>query len=171
MATVQLTSNLLNQKHTRAWVIADHLRTLHDGRYAQRVVCFTCGNAAKHLRTQGLDVLEVGPRGSLQTTAWWRQWEIERVWPDRFDATSGHLPLWLMQRIGTNMLSEVGLDPQQVYGVPSGSGETLCCLALADPGLQLVAQYDDSAPETTYNSPAPLNGLVERLAVGIERKG
>lgn len=163
MATL-LPSNLTNQKHHRAMAIAQHVRRLGH----ERVVCFTCGNAAKALRNVGLDVVEVGPEGPLRTKRWWTPGEIAQAWPDRFDATSGHLPVWMMTDIGLRVLSMYPrLSTEEVYEIPTGSGETLCCLALANPRLRLVGVYDERLPETTYHSEAPLNTLTRALGRAV----
>ena len=154
--------NLLRfpHKQIRAAVIADHLRRA--GRAAAGVVCFSCGNASAALRAAGLDVLDVGPRGALQPRHWWTEAEIAKAFPTMFDATSGHLSTALMLRIGQAYRAHLGELPPAVY-VPSGSGETAVCLALAYPERRIHAVYDDSDPATTWNDAAPLNTLVERL--------
>lgn len=133
-----------------------------------RVVCFTCGNAAEALREAGLDVVEVGPRGMLRPSVWWEASDIARAWPGHFDATSGHLPGYLMRDLAVCFTTHLSrndefLDARQVE-VPTGSGETLVALSWAWPEKQYVAAYDNERPETTYSPGAPLNGLVRRLA-------
>ncbi len=134
----------------------------------RRAVCFSCGNAAEALRRSGVDVLEVGPRGRLLPGGWWSCGEIRRAWPEYFDATSGHLPVALMTAIGAELVDGIGsVFPGEEVIVPSGSGETLVCLALAyrrGEGPRLVAEYDCGRPETMYDPEAPLAPLVRALA-------
>jgi len=93
------------------------------------VVVFSCGNSAAALREQGLEVVEVGPSGELKTAKWWTQAEIHRAWPDLFDATSGHLSVPLMCDIAKAFRAHLGdLPGAERYTVPTGSGETICCL-------------------------------------------
>jgi hypothetical protein len=144
------------QKQIRSRVIKDYVRA---ARY-RGVVVFSCGNSAAALREQGLDVLEVGPRGDLKTEKWWSHAEIHRTWPDRFDATSGHLAVPLMWDIAKAFRAHLGELEDALYTVPSGSGETIFCLRGAYPLLDFEAAYDDK-PETRRDPDAPLNPFVD----------
>ena len=129
------------------------------------VVCFTCGHAAEELRRAGLDVVEIGPAGDLGARAWWPASRIAATWPHLLDATSGHMPAPIMADIAVAFRREMGdLDPDVTWRVPTGSGETIVCLAWAYPHLRFVAVYDARQPATAYDRQAPLNGLVESLA-------
>ena len=147
-------------KRIRAEVIAQHLRGAN---MPARCVCFTCGNSARALREAGVFTIEVGSNGMVQPTQWMTPTEIAAMWPFTFDATSGHLPLWMMQRIGQAFAAELGPLPGELT-IPSGSGETVVCLAMAYPGTRFTAAYDNTQAPTTFNSGAPLNELVELLA-------
>jgi hypothetical protein len=148
----------LEQKKIRAQVIALYLRA-HG---SNRCVCLTCGNAAKALREEGVQVIEVGKNGPIDANTWLTFQEIAAIWPDTFDATSGHLPWPIMQRIAYNMPDVIMRDNQPLY-LPTGSGETLVCLKLHNPHTRIVAVYNLDA-STTYNPGAPLNALVALLA-------
>jgi len=151
-------------KRLRAELIAWHVKAAG----LRGVVCFSCGNAAQALREEQLQVVEVGPRGELQTDRWWTATEIAAAWPDRLDATSGHLPWPLMIDIGKIFRGHLGrLSLDHVYDLASGSGETLCCLAMAYPGLMLRACYDGSQAATRWDPRAPLWPLVQELAYEI----
>lgn len=147
-------------KQIRAKVICDYLLNMP----YRGCVCFSCGNASAALKAIGLDVIDISPTGDLLANRWWTQGDIARTWPDRFDATSGHLPISLMQKIGVAFAQHLNglLDP--IYEVPCGSGETLVCLKLAYPGIEFIAVYDNSEKATQYSAQAPLNGLVKLLA-------
>jgi hypothetical protein len=114
------------------------------------------------LREAGLTVLDISPAGDLQANRWWTPTEIACTWPHLFDATSGHLPVDLMAAIGARFRAYLGDLPQDTT-VPSGSGETVVCLALAYPNVRFTAIYGGSAA-TRYDQRAPLNPLVRRLA-------
>jgi hypothetical protein len=144
-------------KQIRSRVIATYVR---EAGY-RGVVVFSCGNSATALREQGLEVFEVGPRGDLQTEKWWPQAKIHRAWPDFFDATSGHLSVSLMGDIARAFRAHLGELPASRYTVPSGSGETICCLRVAYPLLDFEASYDDRKPETRRDPEAPLNSFVD----------
>ena len=59
------------------------------------------------------------------------------------------------------------LEDEEEVVVPTGSGETLVCLAMAFPKVKFIARYNIDAA-TEYHEEAPLNKLVERLAFRIE---
>ena len=145
------------RKRIRAWVIREYL----DNAGRRQVVCFSSGNAAQQLRVAGLDVVEVGPCGVLQSERWWTPAQIARVWPDRFDATSGHLPLTLMLDLAREyqqrLQTQVG--PSAIHYIPTGSGETILCLRWAFPLTRFLPLYN-VGPGTEWNAKAPLNGLV-----------
>jgi len=146
-------------KVVRANLIAKHLSPTGN----IRVVAFTCGNAARAMEKVGLDVLAIGPHEGLIPGRWWTPYEILRAFPDRFDATPGHLPMWLMVELGKMLLSYQslygGLDKSTYYLVPTGSGETILSLHMAAPALNLFPVYDIS-PSTEYHPEAPLTEVV-----------
>ena len=67
------------------------------------VVCFTCGNAASALRRHGLEVVEISPYGKLSANKWCSTTDIRQMFPSMYDATSGHLPVDMMVKIGKEM--------------------------------------------------------------------
>ena len=145
----------LPAKRIRAEVVRDYMVGLgHD-----RVVCFTSGNAGACLREQGLDVLSVGPGGALLPGRWWQPSEIAAVWPDRFDATSGHLPMHLMALFAVALQAHLGPLGPGPWLVPTGSGETLCALALVYPGHTLCA-LTHTDHHTDHHDAMPLAPLV-----------
>jgi hypothetical protein len=145
-------------KKIRAEYIADYIRAAG---YHGAVV-FGCGNGAQALRDCGITVIDISPRGELVPTRWWQPEEIARVWPNYFDATSGHLPAWMMIEIGKKFREHIGDDLSECY-VPSGSGETIVCLRWAYPGIKLSPIYNlDEA--TQYSENSPLNFLVSQGA-------
>jgi len=130
-------------------------------------VCFSCGNASEALKKQGLYVFDVAPQGSLNANKWWTPEEIHKAWPDLFDATSGHLPIHLMNEIAAAFKTFLGNLPEHCYSVPTGSGETIICLKLVYPDIEFIPVYDLD-PATKYEPDAPLNDLV-RIVTGIRR--
>lgn len=146
-------------KAARARVIR---RFLEDAGLPRRVLCLTCGNAAAALREEGLQVVEVGPKGLLVPSRWLEPAEIAGKWPGLFDATSGHLTVGMMHTLGQRLRAMLGCDLPSLR-VPSGSGETAVALALAYPEHRFTAVYDSSNPATCWNAKAPLNPLVAAL--------
>ena len=158
-------------KRLRAEVIANYIRATDQ----MGVVVFGCGNGARDLRAQGVDVLDISPEGDVAPTRWWTPAEIAREWPRRFDATSGHLPLHLMVRVAGAFRAHLGALPSwKSWGVPSGSGETILCLFLAYPTHMFTAIYGEDHA-TQFNEQAPLNAAVKALVdwehMGIKTKG
>ena len=150
-------------KMIRAKVIKGYLK---DTGY-KKVVCFSCGNNIKALRAEGLEVLYVGENGDLSPNKWYTQGEIRKVFPEYFDATSGHLPMELMLTLGEAYKTYLGELEDEIVYVPSGSGETLVCLKMAYPDKKFVAVYNlDKATE--YDRHCVLNRLVELLAADIQ---
>lgn len=141
-------------KQIRAQVIAEYANAAG----YRGVVAFSCGNATRELRAAGLWVLDISPSGDIAPTGkWWTPAEIHRAFPDLFDATSGHLPAWMMIEIGKRFREYLG----DIEGgdVPSGSGETIMCLRWAYPDKIFRPVYNlDKATE--YNDNSPLNYLV-----------
>ena len=134
------------------------------------VVCFSCGNASRALMATGLDVIDVSPSGSLLPNKWWSPAEIKKAWPNRFDATSGHLSLLLMLKIANEFkvfYDNVAATKEEFIRVPTGSGETIFCLHLAFPYKKFVAVYNMN-DSTKYESKAPLNEIVKQIAYDIE---
>lgn len=150
-------------KAIRAQVIKKYI----EGRY-DKVVCFSCGNAAAELHKAGVKVLHIGRHGILEPHKWFSQAEIAETFPNYFDATSGHLPMELMLLLSAEYRAYLGELPPVVY-LPCGSGETLLCLKLAYNDTRFVAVYDiDEATE--YDERCVLNPIVELLADKIIHK-
>ena len=152
-----------NIKRLRATLLHDYI-----GRN-KKYVCFSCGNTSKALKNLSLDVLDISPNGDLIPNRWFTIQEIREIFPNRFDATCGHLSIDLMNRLSNiyrGFFSSYLYNYDEVI-VPTGSGETICCLALAFPDKKFIARYniDES---TEYHKEAPLNKLVEQLAFRIE---
>lgn len=152
-----------NIKDLRANLLRGYIGT--DKKY----VCFSCGNTSSALKQLGLDVLDISPNGDLVPNRWFTMQEIQDIFPQYFDATCGHLSIELM-----NKLSNIyrGAYREKLFNydkiiVPTGSGETICCLSLAFPDKKFIARYNIDA-STEYHKEAPLNKLVEQLAFRIE---
>jgi hypothetical protein len=144
-------------KKIRAEVIKKYLQRQNKN----KVVCFSCGNASKELKKQGLDVLDISPYGKLTANEWFSSGEITELFPDRFNATSGYLPFDLMLEIGLAFKNYLG-DLEGEIKIPCGSGETLLCLSLVY-NNDFIACYDNSNSATTYDKENPLNVIVQRI--------
>lgn len=148
-------------KRIRAQVIKEHLQKLGQN----KCVCFTCGNAAKALKNEGLEVIEVGSNGILKPNKWFDYTDIQQTF-GVFDATSGHLPMPIMVKIAKRMrqiLDNWHMITENKYFIPTGSGESLVIMAMAYPRIQFYP-IRFNAPETKYDDEAPLNTLVTALS-------
>lgn len=150
-------------KRLRAEAIAEHCARLG----TNRVVCFTCGNASKALQAAGLFVIAVGAGQNLQPGKWFTHTEIMQTFA-AFDATSGHLPMPLMATIAERLAATYP-EPAGDY-IWAGSGETYVLAKLAWPHRAFVPVYDNSQPATTFDEQAPLNNLVNALAIASNVK-
>ncbi len=147
------------RKEIRADLIAHHVRLAG----YKGAVCFSCGNASAALVKTGIYVVDVSPTGALEAKRWWQPWEVARAWPELFDATSGHLPLWLMVKIADAFKEHIGeLKPGATHQVGTGSGESFVCLQIAYPEVHFEPVYGLTRG-TQYDKFAPLNPVVNAL--------
>lgn len=143
------------QKRIRAEVIKEYLQ---EAGLPLKVVCLTCGNASKQLSAIGVEVIEV-----TEAEHWWEYSEIQKYY-GVFDATSGHLPFPLMEKISVRLSKQnITITPHEINLIATGSGETFVTMSLAYPHTRFKPVYNmDRA--TQYNAEAPLNELVRLLA-------
>lgn len=151
-------------KQIRAEVIATYLHQVG----IKDVLCFSSGNCAKYLKMQGLNVLAV-----VNPQEWYTPEQIGSF--GLFDATSGNIPMFLINRIAERFAKDSQLGRVKlicdgaaesvkngVLRLPTGSGESLLIIKLAYPHLEIEPIYDlDEA--TKYNEGAPLNAMVNLL--------
>lgn len=146
------------EKRIRAQVVKEYME--RNG--ITQAVCFSCGNASRELAKAGVNLVDISPRGDMTANRWFTLEEIRRIFPTAFDATSGHLPIDLLNTIADRIKQEVTLD-KPAYRVATGSGETIVVLSIAFPDIAFVPVYDiDEA--TAYNEQAPLNGIVSAIS-------
>ncbi len=151
-------------KKERARVIVDYAKA----HFYEGIVVFSIGNPddlKRSILRSSLNLISVSPDGDLQSAnKWWSQEEIRASWPSYFDATSGHLPIFLINKIVNEIRNRYwGLNEGLAYYVPTGSGETFVCMAIAFPKVAFRAVYNIDR-YTQWNPNAPLNALVESLA-------
>lgn len=146
-----------NNKRIRSSIIYNHIGP------ERPVVCFSCGNATRELKKAGLNVIDISPNGVLTPNKWFTEKEFYTVFPTMFNATSGYLPMELMNKIALAIRQSVGPLSLNEYDVACGSGETVTCLAMAYPNTIFNAIYNNDKPETKYNDQSPLNILVSLL--------
>lgn len=163
---VRLDELWFTEKCIRAEVVRDYMRENH----ISLALCFSCGNASEALRAAGVDLLDISPAGDLTANRWFTPAEIARRFPGVFDATSGHLPVWMLTRIAERLRGEINLDSGEGYVIPAGSGETAVCAKIAYPAARIVPEYDDADPATEWNDGAPLNALVRAMFPEVIRK-
>lgn len=152
------------RKKLRSVIIAEHVeQSSYDG-----IVIFSCGNASAELKKKTSKlVIDISPQGDLAPTAkWWTPAEIHRAWPGFFDATSGHLPGFLMAQIAMTIRDlpsiwlEQEISEREIYEVPTGSGETIICLRWAFPKYTFIPVYNINKG-SIFDERAPLNKIFE----------
>lgn len=149
-------------KKIRAEVIKEYLT----GKNYKGVVCFSCGNATRELKNVGLDVIDISPNGDFIPLHWFQPSLIKKIFPDYFDATSGHLDMEVMTTVAKRYKEVLQDKIKDINYIPTGSGETLVCLKLAFPDKKFIAVYNiDNA--TKYEKEAVLNALVKLMSEKI----
>lgn len=144
-------------KKLRSRIIAEYVKKAG----YKGVVCFSCGHATDELKKTKIKVIDIAPNGSFSANRWFKPEEIYDLFKDYFDATSGHLPFWLMFEIGKKFKKSLGvLKKSNKYIVPSGSGETILCLKMVYPDIEFIARYNINR-ETQYEKNAVLNNIVQ----------
>lgn len=149
---------VFNAKPIRSRVIKRYMQAIK----VDRAVCFSCGNASKALKEEGIDTLDISCTGDLIANRWFTPAEVAERFKGYFDATSGHLPLHLMVAIANEFKKHLGELKESSYEVPTGSGETIICLKIAYPHINFIGVYNLGAP-TEFSSEAPLNDVVKAL--------
>lgn len=128
------------------------------------ISCLTCGTTGIALitacRKEGLEC-----RVFSNPRRWWGNADfIEYNGSQFFDATSGHIPLFMICKLGILYRSYLGDTQAETITVPTGSGETAISLRIAYPDKIIVAQYGESA-EIKREGDAVLNAAVDALCV------
>ena len=149
-------------KQLRAAIIKEYLAR---SRY-NKVVCFSCGNAVKALKEAGVDTLYIGDNGDFKPSKWFTPSDINYIFPEYFDATSGHLSIEIMLAIAESYKNYLGELNDDIIYVPTGSGETVFCLKLAYPQKKFVAVYNLN-DATRYDEENPFNKIVEIICEQI----
>ena len=153
-------------KRWRAWWLANVWSVP-----TRKVVCFTCGNCGRELKKYFDEVLVIGGEdGDLLPNRWFTDADIENYFPERLDLTSGNLPEGIIKSLGMYYKSIIGDLDEEVYFVPTGSGETISSLIMAYPETKFIAVYNiDEA--TKYEENAPLNKFVQLHAYDVIMEG
>lgn len=152
--------NLL-EKQIRADVIYDHLKKSD---LKPEVICFTSGNSAKYLKEKDLYVLAYGSNQKHKPDHWYNFTEIAKKFK-MFDATSGHLPMPLMNEIALRLKKVLRnkFKKHQIYYIKTGSGETIVTLKMAFPKINFHPIRLPDYSHTEYHKEAPLNNLIFSL--------
>ena len=142
----------LDEKRIRAEVIKRYLGS-------ERCFAFSCGNATRALKEAGVNVVGISPHDLLSANGYINPLKAKEMFAC-FDATSGHLPLFLMELIAYEIKNhlientDVFQDKELIY-VPTGSGETILALSYYIPIARLVAVVDyEDEKSPTFFSPA-----------------
>lgn len=110
----------------------------------------------------GVKTLDISKSGDFEALRWFKQYEIKDMFPNYFDATSGHIPIECMKLVANTFKEYLHDIPEEIL-LPTGSGETLIELKMAFPQCKITAVYNlDEA--TQFDEGCVLNDLVQILA-------
>jgi hypothetical protein len=122
----------VNEKEARAKVIAAYLK-------GRRTFCFSCGNATRELKRAGANLIAIDKTSPLQAHQHIEPEQAEHYF-QAFNATSGCLPIFLLERIAGELIEatkEAQKHPSEPIYVPVGSGELLLVLMFLFPSSRL----------------------------------
>lgn len=133
-------SIFLNHKKIRAEIIQEFLN-------GKRAFCFSSGNAAYALKKAGVNLIAVSPKDALNAQKFVPPEEAERYF-QAFNATSGCLPVFLVERIAKKIKRKCGrFNPgKNRLFVPFGSGELIMAFSFFFPLNRIVAVTSDYPP-------------------------
>lgn len=153
-------SILINNKKIRAEVIKEFLG---EG----RAFCFSSGNASYALRKAGVNLIAISPYDALVATRFVRPEEAEYYF-QAFNATSGYLPTFLLERIAKKLQKRcvAALPSRGRLFIPFGSGELIFVFSFFFPLNRIVAVTSDYAPLAQDNT-SPLAAFVEKNCLKI----
>lgn len=151
----------INNKVIRTKIVIDFVKKNN----FRGIVCFSCGNASKLLKENYQNVIAIIPTGDFTANRWFTPSEIRKIFPDYFDATSGHLP-WEVMNLIAQYYKDNLILPDNRYFIPTGSGETIICLKLAFPDKEFIPVYNlDTA--TQFDEECILNSLVNIVSTDV----
>lgn len=146
----------LNHKKIRAEVIAEYLK-------GDLAVCLSCGNAARELKAAGVNLIPIDGQ-TLEAKRYITPEEIRRMFPTAFDATSGSLPPFLMERIADRIEGEIGRKIRnKELIVPIGSGELIAALLQFHNKHDIIGIYSNEYDPTDQRIPSPLTKTIRNI--------
>lgn len=154
--TIEISSKA---KQIRACVIHEYM--LQNG--YDHCVCFSCGNATRALKAEGVSCISISPDGDLTANRWWSISEVRKAFANAFDATSGHLPIDVLIAIAKKYreaFSDVFVKGKE-YVIPTGSGETVFCLSMAFKDIKFIAQWRKDDPSCEMSVEAPMTEIIK----------
>lgn len=144
----------INNKKIRAEVIKEFLGD-------RRAFAFSCGNVTRWLKRAGVNIIPIDGEAleaKRKITA-----EEADNWFKAFNATSGYLPTFLMDKIARRIeIENEELRNEPRIAVPFGSGELITTLGFFIPFKNIVAIYSDGFPPTKQDGTSPLARFVAR---------
>ncbi|MBI4160051.1 hypothetical protein HY504_02700 [Candidatus Wolfebacteria bacterium] len=144
----------VNHKRIRAEVIKEHLGE-------KRAFAFSCGNATRWLARAGVNLIAIDGL-ELEAKHYIEPKKAEHYF-NAFNATSGCLPTFLMERIADHITKEINHNKPAEHGkiyAPFGSGELIVALGYLHPLHQIVAVTSNDFAPTFQDGTSPLTALV-----------
>lgn len=149
----------INHKKIRAEVIAEYLK-------GRRAFAFSCGNATRWLKRAGVNCVPID--GTPLEAHGYIDPEVAEFYFDAFNATSGYLPLFLVERIVGKIREKIykpASRSQTIY-VPRGSGELAFSICFIYPSQQIVTFSSQRHPATKQDVPYPLDSFFIQSVAG-----
>ncbi|GIW70338.1 MAG: hypothetical protein KatS3mg101_1085 [Patescibacteria group bacterium] len=143
----------INNKKIRAEVIADYIGK-------RRAFAFSCGNATRWLKRAGVNLIPIDGE-ALKACRFITIEEMDR-WFDAFNATSGYLPTYLMERIAKKIESKIPeIKKEKIIAVPFGSGELILALGFFIPLKKIIAIYSNEFAPTRQDGTSPIAEFIK----------
>lgn len=153
-------------KRLRASAIRDYMQ--ENG--FKSAVCFSSGRALEELRKVAVPVLGISVKdGDMLAMRWFSKEEIRYYFPNCFDATSGHLPLLLCDKIAAEVRANIeGITAGTEYRILSGSGECAYIFHKAFPEAKTIPVFDQREQCTEWNAECEFNLVLKRYFARME---
>lgn len=155
----------INHKRIRAEIIKEHLGD-------RRAFAFSCGNATRWLARAGVNIIAIDGL-ELEAKHYIEPKKAEHYF-NAFNATSGCLPTFLMERIADHIAKEINHNRPAEHGkiyAPMGSGELITCLGFLHPLHQIIAVSSNDYAPTFQDGTSPLTSFVAKNCRIIDAKG
>lgn len=146
----------LNHKKIRAEIITAHA-------HGRRIVAFSCGNATRALAEAGANLISIDAGSDLAARRYISPQKAGWIFGGAFNATSGNLPIYMIEEIAHEIKKQIGDDiAGKRIVVPYGSGELILALSYIHKIKDIIAITSDLFPPTQQDGTSPLAPFIEK---------